>query len=541
MLRRAAAFLGGRLRHPPRATGLTRRRRRTPTRARAAPHELRQHGANYRVVQNKPTGARISFYTRAPDNEHRHATRTTASQTPTPGPELPTAGASLMATGARGVLTPPRLTHRPARAVHTPARALSSSPHTAQWRTAAPARRQSGTPHGAARAPGLKPAPRSDATRVTLTPPPPRRPVAVSEARHDRGGALTMMAPAITLEALGLGRSPACCAFDGPSAPLPIRLELLAAAQAAVELHYSFPHPTPEFEAEARPILVKLIEAFDCRPDLSTILAVHAVLNRLVHADRLEAEASDVDASPGASFLHGLDERVARAMGASSHAYKKWRARLNKLRNQAPRHEPHLVTPAPDPAPPPTAPLADAPSDSDVLGAVGALIEFANANSGAPSSPPSPPLSSDGDGAAPSSESDGSTPESAHDADRGVGCLLRLCGGSPFGKTTLVFRCRRTVLPQHTAWQSAWQPTAADFTCLSCHTRFQSSELERLHQLEHGAPPSRTDFPPAPAPPATTPAAASCTLESRGLGRSPACCAFDGPPADGVEGSCCSS
>ena len=144
-----------------------------------------------------------------------------------------------------------------------------------------------------------------------------------------------MMAPAITLEALGLGRSPACCAFDGPSAPLPIRLELLAAAQAAVELHYSFPHPTPEFEAEARPILVKLIEAFDCRPDLSTILAVHAVLNRLVHADRLETEAAADDASSDGPLLYGLDARVARAMGASSHAYKRWRARLNKLRNQA--------------------------------------------------------------------------------------------------------------------------------------------------------------------------------------------------------------
>ena len=90
-------------------------------------------------------------------------------------------------------------------------------------------------------------------------------------------------------------------------------------------------------------------------------------------------------------------------------------------------------------------------------------------------------------------------------------------------------------MPQHTAWQSAWQPIAADFTCLSCHTRFQFIELERLYQLELGAPPSRTDFPPAPAPPATTPAAASCTLESLGLGRSPACCAFDGPSVAGAQ------
>ena len=282
------------------------------------------------------------------------------------------------------------------------------------------------------------------------------------------------------LEALGLGRSSACCAYDGPTAPLAEQLELLAAAQAAVETHFSYPGETTEFVRQAAPILIRLIAAMGYAPRGPSVKAVHAVLLRLVHAER----------------TGGTDLAVYRAMGVPPQSFARWKNLLGKLRDSAPAPGAHAgleeAAHSTASAPEAGAPEAGEPAD-DALRAAGVLIQFAEAPHDAPSAPPSPPHSSSGGSpgdsyrASPASGDEGNagTPQRSPPSPA-AGCLMHLCGGAPLfarpddvhealARQTLVFRCRRT---------------AADaFACLSCGARFQSLALERYYQGE--APPPR--------------------------------------------------
>ena len=84
-----------------------------------------------------------------------------------------------------------------------------------------------------------------------------------------------------------LGRSPACCAFDGPERPLAERLELLSAAQAAVELYFSFPGESNDFINHAAPAILRLIDAMGHAQTNATVKAVHAVLLRATCPERV--------------------------------------------------------------------------------------------------------------------------------------------------------------------------------------------------------------------------------------------------------------
>jgi len=140
-----------------------------------------------------------------------------------------------------------------------------------------------------------------------------------------------------TLEARGLGRSPACDAFDGPARPLAEQLELLSAAQTAVEMHFSFPGESTAFIHHAAPVILRLVAAMGYAPTNATVKAVHAALLRVVNPER----------------VGDTDQAVYQAMGVPARTFGRWKKRLDELRAAA-------------------APAGEAPGD-DALGAAGVL------------------------------------------------------------------------------------------------------------------------------------------------------------------------
>ena len=255
-------------------------------------------------------------------------------------------------------------------------------------------------------------------------------------------------------EARGLGRSPACSAFDGPARPLAEQLELLSAAQAAVELHFSFPGESAAFVLHAAPAILRLVAAMGYAPSNAAVRAVHAVLLRTACPER----------------VGDTDQIAYRAMGVPARSFKRWKRQLDALRAAA-------------------SPAGAAP-DEDALDAAGVLVRFASPTSDTLSAPPSPPHSSGG-GSSGSSRDDSprgdgvGTPQGPRSAAaRRASCHALLCGGAPpFADEAepparpREFWCRRV---------------AADaFICLGCGTRFQSLELERRYQREspRAAPP----------------------------------------------------
>ena len=317
--------------------------------------------------------------------------------------------------------------------------------------------------HSAHAAPPRNP-PHSPGTRPAASP--SRPPPTPSPTRDDT---TTRRDPSIPMETLGLGRSPACCAGDGPprgwTAPFSVQLERLAEAEAAVDEHFSYPHETPAFVLHARPRIVRLLYSMGATPRTATVRAVHATLLRTMHPQRIDP----------------TDDAVCRAMQVPTANFRRWKQALSQLRRQAD-----------DPPPPSPEHHADdggAPSchgdaaagnssshdELAALDASGTLLLFAAGPQAGPSAPPSPPDSSSGD----ERPTAASPPHDPPHRRRPHACKFSLCGGGSPLDYVAVFRCLR--LEEET------------FACIACGACFRSVGLELAYQKAS----PRAGFPPA--------------------------------------------
>ena len=150
--------------------------------------------------------------------------------------------------------------------------------------------------------------------------------------------------------------------------PLAEQLELLCAAQAAVEAHFSFPGESTDFIHHAAPAILRLVSAMGYVPGYMgymqtsltvmpimpispTLKAVHAALLRVALPER----------------VGDTDEAVYKAMGVPAKTFQRWKRRLGALRAAA---APGEGAPG-EGAPGEGAPGEGAPADDAQLGSEG--------------------------------------------------------------------------------------------------------------------------------------------------------------------------